>query len=55
MAISKLLSDLYLLCSRIQMEGKVVQRAECAPINGKSYMNIKREAITKAGEPVSTL
>ena len=38
---------------RIQIEGRVVQRAECGPINNKSYMNIKREAITKAGEPES--
>ncbi len=38
--------------SRIQIEGKVVQRAECGPIQNKSYMNIKREAIIKAGEPV---
>jgi len=37
---------------KIQIEGKVVQRAECTPLGGKSYMNIKREAITKAGEPI---
>jgi len=37
---------------KIQMEGKVVQRAECTPMQSKSYMNIKREAIIKAGEPV---
>jgi len=37
---------------KIQMEGKVVQRAECTPLQSKSYMNIKREAIIKAGEPV---
>jgi len=37
---------------RIQMEGKVVQRAECTPLQSKSYMNIKREAISKAREPV---
>lgn len=35
------------------MEGRVVQRGECAPINSKNYMSIKKEAITKAGEPVS--
>ena len=39
--------------SRIQIEGKVVQRAECGPIQNKSYMSIKREAIIKAGEPVT--
>lgn len=37
---------------KIQIEGKVVQRAECTPLGDKSYMNIKREAITKAGEPI---
>jgi len=40
------------VADRIQIEGRVVQRAECGPINNKSYMNIKREAITKAGEPM---
>ena len=35
------------------MEGRVVQRAECMPIQSTSYMNIKKEAIAKAGEPVS--
>ena len=37
------------------MEGRVVQRGECAPINSKNYMSIKKEAITKAGEPVSCI
>eukprot|EP00088_Acartia_fossae_P071011 TRINITY_DN9653_c0_g1_i11.p1 TRINITY_DN9653_c0_g1~~TRINITY_DN9653_c0_g1_i11.p1 ORF type:complete len:288 (-),score=63.36 TRINITY_DN9653_c0_g1_i11:300-1163(-) len=37
---------------KVQMEGRVVQRAECAPIQSQSYMNIKKEAIAKAGEPV---
>jgi len=37
---------------KIQMEGRVVQRAECAPLQSQSYMNIKKEAIAKAGEPV---
>jgi transcription initiation factor TFIIF subunit beta len=36
----------------VQMEGRVVQRAECTPLQSKSYMNIKKEAISKAGEPV---
>ena len=40
---------------RVQMEGRVVQRGECAPINSKNYMSLKKEAITKAGEPVSTI
>ncbi|XP_023329424.1 general transcription factor IIF subunit 2 [Eurytemora carolleeae] len=39
------------VADKIQIEGKVVQRAECGPIQNKSYMNIKREAIIKAGEP----
>jgi hypothetical protein len=34
------------------VEGKVVQRAECCPIQTKTYENIKRQAITMAGEPV---
>jgi len=37
---------------KVEMEGRVVQRGECAPINSKNYMSIKKEAITKAGEPV---
>lgn len=37
---------------KVQMEGRVVQRAECMPIQSTSYMNIKKEAIAKAGEPV---
>jgi len=37
---------------KISMEGKVVQRAECKPIQSKAYMDIKKEAISKAGEPI---
>jgi len=36
---------------KICVEGKVVQRAECRPIQSKSYMDIKMEAIARAGEP----
>jgi len=36
---------------KISVEGKVVQRAECRPIQSKNYMDIKKEAIEKAGEP----
>ncbi len=32
----------------------MVQRAECCPIQTKTYENIKRQAITMAGEPVGT-
>jgi hypothetical protein len=39
---------------RLRVEGKVVQRAECCPIQTKTYENIKRQAITMAGEPVGT-
>ena len=37
---------------KISMEGRVVQRAECRPIQSKTYMDIKKEAIAKAGEPI---
>lgn len=40
---------------KLSLEGKVVQRAECCPHNGKLYSDIKREAITKAGEPLRKL
>ena len=33
------------------MEGKVVQRAECCPINNALYSDIKKDALTRAGEP----
>ena len=33
------------------MEGKVNQRAECCPISNALYNDIKKDAITKAGEP----
>jgi len=36
---------------KLSMEGKVVQRAECCPINSNLYSAIKKDAITKAGEP----
>jgi len=36
---------------RLSVEGKVVQRAECCPNNSSLYANIKKEALTKAGEP----
>jgi len=38
--------------NKMSMEGKVVQRAECRPIQSKTYMDIKKEAISKAGEPI---
>jgi len=36
---------------KLSVEGKVVQRAECCPNNGSLYSAIKKEALTKAGEP----
>jgi len=39
------------LPDKLSVEGKVVQKAECRPIQSKSYMDIKKEAIAKAGEP----
>ena len=36
---------------RLSMEGKVVQRAECCPISDTLYSDIKKDAISKAGEP----
>eukprot|EP00092_Neocalanus_flemingeri_P055593 GFUD01065756.1.p1 GENE.GFUD01065756.1~~GFUD01065756.1.p1 ORF type:complete len:288 (+),score=112.53 GFUD01065756.1:128-991(+) len=36
---------------KLSVEGKVVQRAECCPNNGSLYASIKKEALTKAGEP----
>ena len=33
------------------MQGKVVQRAECCPITSDLYSSIKKDALTKAGEP----
>lgn len=40
------------LTEKLRVEGKVVQRAECCPIQTKTYENIKRQAITMAGEPM---
>jgi len=40
---------------KIQIEGKVVQRAECTPVPSKQYMSLKKEAITEAGKPVRTV
>jgi len=37
--------------NKICMEGKVNQRAECCPISNALYNDIKKDAITKAGEP----
>jgi len=36
---------------KLSVEGKVVQRAECCPNNSSLYAAIKKEALTKAGEP----
>jgi len=36
---------------KLSVEGKVVQRAECCPNNSSLYSAIKKEALTKAGEP----
>ena len=36
---------------KLSMQGKVVQRAECCPINSDLYSSIKKDALTKAGEP----
>ena len=36
---------------KLSMEGKVVQRAECCPISNALYSDIKKDALTKAGEP----
>ena len=36
---------------KLSMEGKVVQRAECCPITNALYSDIKKDALTKAGEP----
>jgi len=40
------------MTEKLSVEGKVVQRAECCPNNSALYSSIKREAITKAGEPI---
>lgn len=37
---------------KLCLEGKVVQRAECRPISNSTYMDLKKEAIMKAIEPV---
>ena len=34
------------------MEGKVVQRAECRPVEGGDYMKLKRDSFMKAAQPV---
>jgi len=36
---------------KLSLEGNVVHRAECLPIEGSLYNQIKREAIIKAGQP----
>ncbi|TRY78595.1 hypothetical protein TCAL_06459 [Tigriopus californicus] len=36
---------------KLAVEGKVVQRAECRPINNHIYMSLKKEAYLKAIEP----
>ena len=36
---------------KLSVEGKVVQRAECCPINSNLYSDIKKDALAKAGEP----
>jgi len=40
------------LPDKLSLEGNVVHRAECLPIEGSLYNKIKREAIIKAGQPV---
>ena len=37
---------------KLSLEGKVVQRAECRPINNSVYMAAKKDAIIRAIEPV---
>ena len=36
---------------KLTLEGKVVQRAECRPINDKTYMTLKKDSIKRAIEP----
>ena len=36
---------------KLSLEGKVQQRAECRPINNKTYMNLKKDSIIRAIEP----
>ena len=39
---------------KLSLEGKVVQRAECRPINDKNYMILKQDAIRRAIKPKNT-
>ncbi len=41
-----------LLPSRLALEGKVIQRAECCPIQNDTYKSLKKEALLKATQPV---
>jgi len=39
---------------KLSLEGKIVQRAECRPINDKTYMNLKMDSIKRAIQPKKT-
>jgi len=39
---------------KLSLEGKVVQRAECRPINDKTYMTLKKDSIRRAIQPKKT-
>lgn len=41
----------YLVPDKLSLEGKVVQRAECRPINDRTYMSLKKDSIRRAIEP----
>ena len=36
---------------KLALEGKIVQKADCRPINNSVYMNLKKETIIRAIEP----
>ena len=36
---------------KLSMEGKVVQRADCRPINNKNYLELKKDSFKRAIEP----
>jgi len=39
------------VADKLSLEGKVVQRAECRPVNDKSYMTLKKDSFKRAIEP----
>ena len=43
-----------LVPDKLSLEGKVVQRAECRPINDKTYMTLKKDSIRRAIQPKKT-